>query len=349
MSNVLYYPTIEFSNVDVLKRSLLVWNHVFRIVPPGYIPHDTNEIREAFYDGAIVNLNVHDNEKSETVRKFLDFYEKRTNPYDPLVWPAGLTADYFTRLNPDKIDAKLLPLFEQLARGINVDGFYEIPNDIAGGYMFHLAASVAKSRNFDLITDSSDCWAVGTYFAQDGLFSENVYDESSNGFLMNLAIDDLLPSNLYDAPIDKILRFNEEHIEQKNSFQNELLFLRQEISKCNNREHARYIANDFIKKFEKAKSDYKDSIRFFNKVDVCSIFSVGIPATATIMSMSQVSDLYTPLQLGIGTLIGAVASLANRQLTRRTPTIGSFLVDAENLTRTPSVLLHRKFEEFIND
>lgn len=349
MSHVLYYPTIEFNDLNVLKRSLLVWNRIFRIVPTGYIPQDRNEIVEAYHNGAIVNLNVDSNEKSEAATKFMDFYNIRNDPHNALVWPAGLSADYFTRLNPDKIDAKLLPLFEQLARRINVDGFYEIPYEIAGGYMFHLAATVAKKRNLDLITDSADCWAVGTYFAQDGLFSENIYDENSNGYLVNLAIEDLLPSNLHNVSIEKILRFNEDNIEQQTQFQKELLSLRQEITKCNNREHARYIVFDFIKRFEKAKSDYKDSLRFLNKADVCSVFSVGIPASATIISMPQVNDLYTPLKLGVGMLIGAVAALANRNLTRSTPTIGSFLVDAENLSKTPNVLLHRKFEEFIND
>ena len=48
-------------------------------------------------------------------------------------------------------------------------------------------------------------------------------------------------------------------------------------------------------------------------------------------------------------LLGAVSALATREMGRKPKSIGSFLVDAERLTRTPSVLLHRKFEEFIND
>lgn len=221
MTRALHYPTIEFQDIDALKRSLLIWDGIHRIVPEGYAPEDDPEVREAVQAGAIVDLTLNAMEKHKAAHRFLDYYILRNRPDFPLVWPAGCSSESFTRINPDKIDAKLLPLFESLKRRVTSDGFLEVPEDLAGGYMFYLATSVAERRSLQLITDSSDCWAVGTYFANEGCFTEAVYDDNADAYLANMAIDDLLPSDLTHVHIDALLRFREDHAEVRAQFQND--------------------------------------------------------------------------------------------------------------------------------
>lgn len=348
MTHALHYPTIEFNDVDVLKRSLLVWNRVHRIVPAGYIPEDQPEVLTAVAEGVVQDLRVDEAEKSRAAHQFLNFYARRESPANRLVWPAGFSTETFTRINPDKIDAKLLPLFEQLAHRLTADGFLEVPHEHAGGYMFYLATSVADRRALDLTTDSSDYWAVGTFFANEGGFTEQTYDEHANTYLANLAIDDLLPDDLNSVSIDQILRFRQDTADLRHLFQKELKSLREEISHCNNKKHAQYIVGDFVNRFERTKAEYRDTLRFFNKSDVCSIFSVGLPAAAAIVALPG-ADPYTPIRLATGVLIGAVSALATREMGHKPRSIASYLVDAERLTRKPNWLLHRKFEEFIND
>ena len=351
MNCVLYYPSIEFQNIDILKKSLLIWDRVFRIVPRGYVPNDTAEIREAVASEAVVDLALDDGEKSQVAQRFLQFYEDRKSLNNCLVWPAGMDSESFTRLNPDKIDAKLLPLFEQLSRRLSHDGFLEIPHELAGGYMFYLAKAVAQKRSMGLVTDSADCWTVGTYFANDGNFDDWVYKEKADAYLCNLAIDDLLPDELEHVRIDKVLRFVEEHRGERTAFQKELKGLREAISTCNNKTHAKYIVGDFIKKYEKAKKDYRSAVGPFAKRELCSIFSVGLPVTIGFLSLPVVGsgDPYSVLRLGVGTLLGAISALATRELISKERTVASYLVSAEYLSRTPSGPLHHKFEEFIND
>ncbi|MRV74318.1 hypothetical protein GJ700_21665 [Duganella sp. FT92W] len=351
MTQALHYPTIEFNDLDAVKRALLVWDRIHRIVPAGYQPNDQPEILTAIQSGAIMNLSVDAHEKSAAAQRFLDFHYFRNSAKTLLTWPAGFSTETFTRINPEKIDAKLLPLFEQLARRLTADGFLEVPHELAGGYMFYLATSVAERRALSLTTDSSDYWAVGTYFANDGCFTEQVYDEHANTYLANLAIDDLLPNDLASIDLDQLLRFREETAELRNVFQHELELLRDEISRCNNKEHAHYIVQDFVKRFEKAKEEYRKTMSFFRKTDVCSLFSVGLPVSATIVALPTIGggDPYDPVRIGIGLLLGAVSALATREMSHKPKSIASYLVDAERLTKTPSFLLHRKFEEFIND
>lgn len=351
MHYVLYYPSIEFQSIDILKKSLLIWDRVFRIVPSDYVPKDAAEIHEAVATGAIVNLTLDDDEKSQAAKKFLQFYADRNSQSNRLVWPAGMDSENLTRLNPDKIDAKLLPLFEQLSRRLSHDGFLEISQELAGGYMFYLAKAVAQKRSLGLFTDSADCWTVGTYFANDGNFDDWVYKEKADAYLCNLAIDDLLPDELEHVRMDKLLRFVEKHRGERTELQNELKGLREAISTCNNKTHARYIVEDFIKKFEKAKNEYRSAVSPLAKRELCSIFSVGLPATMGFLSLPVVGggDPYTVLKLGVGTLFGAISALATRELISKESTVASYLVSAEYLTRTPHGPLHRKFEEFIND
>ncbi|NIF82268.1 hypothetical protein F3J24_01915 [Comamonas sp. Tr-654] len=350
MAHALNYPTIEFQDTESLKKSLLLWDRVFRIVPSGYNPDDCSEVKTAVSSGSVVDLEIDKNDKWNAANGFLNFFERRHDYRNILPWPAGLSTATFTRINPEKIDAKLLPLFEQLSQRMSSDGFLEVPSEHAGAYMFYLASYVAKQRSMDLITDSSDYWAVGTYFSQNGNFGENVWSEKSNAFLANLAIDDLLPMDLSQVSIDTILRFNEDNIEQRKNFQKEVFLLREEVSRCNNKEHAKYIVADFIKTFEKAKDEYKKSIGFFRKNEIFSIFSVGLPVTATILSMPiGGADPYAPFRLCAGVLIGAVSAFATNGLIKKEKTVASYLVDSENMTRKPNWLLHRKFNEFIND
>lgn len=174
MADALYYPTIEFQDIDFLKKSILLWDRVFRIVPSQYAPEDDPEVGEAVGAGSIVNLHVDSDEKTRAAHHFLDFYAKRNDPQCRLTWPAGFSAETFTRVNPEKVDAKLLPLFEQLARRLSADGFLEVPHELAGGYMFYLANAVAGRRSLQLLTDSSESWTVGSFFAQAGNFDDYV-------------------------------------------------------------------------------------------------------------------------------------------------------------------------------
>ena len=53
-----------FHDISTLKKSLFVWERVFRIVPSSYSPNDQTEIREAIANGTVVNLRLDRDEKS---------------------------------------------------------------------------------------------------------------------------------------------------------------------------------------------------------------------------------------------------------------------------------------------
>lgn len=351
MSHALYYPTIEFRDLGALKRSLLVWERVFRIVPTGYVPNDEPEVTAAVTEGVIVNLHVDSSEKGLAAQHFLDLYRRLDSPASPLVWPAGFSAPTFTRINPDKIDERLQPLFEQLALRMTSDGFLEVPSELAGGYMFYLANSVAAQRSLDLLSDSPDYWTVGTFFASAANFTEAVYDESAEAYLATLAVEDLLPKDLEGVSMDAVLRFRENHNQERTAFQKELHALREQVARCNSKQHAQYIVIDFVKQLQRARDDYRGAIGFLSRSHASTLLTVGLPVGLSILSLPAFAggDPYSATRLATGLLFGAISSLASKALIPRERSAASFLISAEDLAAGPGLALHRRFEEFIND
>jgi len=347
MSHALYYPTIEFQDEDVIKRSLLVWDGVFRIVPEGYAPSDSEEIREAEASGALHRIQISQREKADAADGFLTMYEEWRSPNNVRSWPAGLDSSTFTRLNFEKIDAKLQPLFEQLATAVDADGFYQIPEELAGGYMFFLANAIARTRNLELLTDSADQWVVGTYFHQDGDIPDNLYDEEAARQLCSLTVADLLPDSLQDVPFEKVLRYVEQHHGERTELRKALAGLQQQLVQCNSREHWEFLRTEFVKDMERAMRDYRKSMAFFGKRSLTAVLCAGVPATLGAAAIPG-ADLFSPMTISASLGIGALAALASRAPLSPKAALGSYLIEAPT-SHVSHDRLHRKFKEFIDD
>ena len=55
---VLYFPYIGIWNGAWLKSTLRIWDSVYRIVPLGYKPKDSDEVREAIDAGFIKDIRL---------------------------------------------------------------------------------------------------------------------------------------------------------------------------------------------------------------------------------------------------------------------------------------------------
>jgi hypothetical protein len=348
MREALYYPTIEFLDPNTLKKALLVWDKVFRIVPSTYEPHDPTEIREAQASGAIINISVDREEKARAAEGFLDLYRVRQDPRVSLVWPAGFSSPAFVRINHEKIDGRLLPLFEQLSRSIDKDGFFDVREDLVGGYMFYLAYAVCSARSLQMLTDSADSWVVGTYFAQQANFAEAIQPDLGGSQLCSLTAEEVLP-DLSDVPMEIVLRFVEEHRGEREQFRMALDGLRAELGRCSSREHADYIRDEFVSRLVRSKEEYKKATGFFGKRERLSALAYGVPTTMAVLSLPGADDPYSLIRLGAGLLLGAVAALAGRELITHKEPVGSYLVGAHDLTDSSATRMRKLFEEFIND
>src|SRR5258708_2431205 len=71
--SVLYFPHIEVNDADWLKGALCIWDTVYRIVPEGYNPQDSHDVREAVDAGVLKNIDLSVKDLQETREQYHDF------------------------------------------------------------------------------------------------------------------------------------------------------------------------------------------------------------------------------------------------------------------------------------
>ena len=109
--SILYYPHIEFQNEAWVKSSLLLWDHVYRIVPDGYTPDDSDEVKALLEEDMVRDVKLEENDREDTFVEFLNLCNRiETN------MPSGLVPSDEDRIHPDKIDTRLYPCFVMIEK-----------------------------------------------------------------------------------------------------------------------------------------------------------------------------------------------------------------------------------------
>ena len=106
-NSILYYPHIEFQNEAWVKSCLLLWDHVYRIVPDAYIPNDSDEIKELVDEDLVRSIKLDDKDREDTFDEFLKLCDKIEGHM-----PAGLIPSDEERIHPEKIDNRLYPYLD---------------------------------------------------------------------------------------------------------------------------------------------------------------------------------------------------------------------------------------------
>ncbi len=149
-TSVLYYPHIEIADPKWLKTVLLLWDHVYRIVPTTYAPVDDDDTKRAADAGLVRPVTLEKPDLQGIVADFHDFLESL--PY----MPAGLEPDgEVEQLHREKVDATLYPLLDEYAKGGTKGGWIELPREIVRGYMFYLSAPPLPGKMTPLQIDHS--------------------------------------------------------------------------------------------------------------------------------------------------------------------------------------------------
>lgn len=348
---ILYFPSIEIRDPNWLRAALMIWGNIYRIVPNDYTPDDSDEIKKVTDAGLLTNLRLSKEELAETY----DAYSEFMNTLQSV--PDGLDAyGRYDRLHVDKIDARLYPILEKLARQVS-DGFLEMPAGIARGYMLFLANNAAKRRGINVATDSVDAWVTSSYFSQDGAFSEFVYGPECDDDIRaysHVDLKDLIPADIYATDISNIINFSKRYEDEKCEFRTVVTEFLNHLSDCKEADHAEYILNKYSTRLHKARSDFKSSSSFLSKTVVRSSLVVGVPVLYTVAgAMSDLFGKENYINYSTSMLIGFAAAMAeNRFVSGQTKnSVGNYLLNMDKRLvehgLSPNYKMH--FEEFIND
>lgn len=351
-NSILYYPHIEFKNEAWVKSSLLLWDHVYRIVPDGYTPEDSYEIKALIDEGLVRNIKLDEKDRRDTADEFLNLCG-RIEKY----MPAGLSASNVDRIHPDKIDTRLYPFLDSIGdHFIDDEKWLHMSKELARGYMFKLSQVVARIRNLYRGTDDFDAWSINPYFCENGNFGDLLNDPDSKGFLCSLTLEDVVPENIGGVSAKDLITFVKNRRDERSLLREKFDDLTNHLAKISNLQHAGQINEDFISELNKSKEQYRKSMDSWKDVVARSI-TVGVPVSVTtwdklkdfdILPNNRNDDL---IKIAGSIVVGAICTFLNfgRVKTNRTPSYSSYLIDLDNMCKNVAYSSYIRLDEFIND
>ena len=352
---VLYYPTIEFYDETWLKASLCIWDKIYRIVPPSYNPKDSGEVKIAVDNGLVEDIRLNKSDLAQTAELFELYLD------DAPIVPAAVEGweNINVRLHHEKVDARILPILESMAKKFDPDGFLSISKEVANIYMLFLADVVSKRRCINKLTDDGDMFAIMHYFANDANFDELIYNDEAKEATSSLVITSLLPKDLQYMNINEVIKFREKTDESRIAFRQSIDELVSELCRIEDADFVKERITEFQKNIEKNNKAIIKQAGKGLKDFAYSLLSIGLPTSMSALTLlSDGNNVYDLTQIGNACFIGVVSALANATQTKRQnwKNTDSFyyhqldkVFGSKKGLRFTIPSFHRIYEEFIND
>ncbi len=348
-NSILYYPHIEFQSEAWVKSSLLLWDHVYRIVPEDYTPNDSDEIKTLVDEDLVRNIKLDDKDRGDTFDEFLNLCDKIENHM-----PAGLEPSAEERIHPNKIDSRLYPYLDLIGdHFIDEDKWLHLSKELARGYMFKLSQVVARIRNLNRGTDDLDAWSINPYFCENANFGDFLQDSTAEGFFCSLTLKDVVPQNIGDVSAQELISFVNRRKDERKLLREKFDDLTSHLAKISNIQHAGQVEMDFVSDLLHSKEQYRMSMDWWKNIPAWSI-TTGVPVSCTVLGTFanlNPEDPFNIFPIAGSLIIGAICAYENFNMTKknRDPSYSSYLIDIDNLCGNVTWQSYRRLEEFIND
>lgn len=346
--SILYYPRIEFQNEAWVKSCLLLWNHVYRIVPEGYTPNDSDEIKALVDADLVRNIKLDDKDREDTFDEFLKLCDKIENRM-----PAGLIPSDEDRIHPGKIDNRLYPYLDLIGKHfIDENKWLHLSKELARGYMFKLSQVVARIRNLNRGTDDFDAWSINPYFCENANFGDFLQDPTAKGFFCSITLEDVVPQNIGEVSSYNLISFINKRKDERNLLRDKFDDLTSHLARISNLQYAGQVEMDFINDLLDSKEQYKKSMDKWGEIAGLAI-TTGVPVSLTALGTfaALVKDPFNTASIAGSLTIGAICSYLDFHRTKkdRDPSYSSYLIDIDKLCKNVTWQSYTRLDEFINE
>ncbi|HEX4793573.1 MAG TPA: DUF6236 family protein [Humisphaera sp.] len=242
----LYYPFIHFRDDNWLKFALIYFSQVARIVPDGFTTHDSDDVKRVQQELNAVIPAPPFSGGTEVAEDFLRFVKNSAtelrNKYD-VSKANGWPIDQHTRAHaPPGTDPRFSYIFhdkfapelgdrlvhEQL--GVRGEGrdtrWIGVHADIARVYMTSMAESIGKATGYKPVSDQvksleevgerNDARYTQLLLRPNAQKPENLISAEAIGVV---ALKTVIPANLANVPMQKIIRFRRKFERELSDFQ----------------------------------------------------------------------------------------------------------------------------------
>jgi hypothetical protein len=301
--HALYYPHINLTNKNWVKHALLFWDKISRIVPQSVEPSDSEDIirmksdfdfiedyhpkpwdtTNTFHDFSnelrtIIESDQFFNERYFVMdphrRNYMRDYENKRRFFSELVQTSG------TYIHIEKMDPRMKEFLFQI--GVAIPGrnewedWIKVDSEIGLLYMTYFAKCISKNQSLPIVTD------VETSFSASNHFESRINSDYNAQFeyhLGNLLIDTIVPKNINDVPIDKIIDIRRKYDDERRLFFGEVSDLSNSISGIDNGNALKDALKHHSKLILKSTKDLEHLYNSQGIETINKFLSISIPST----------------------------------------------------------------------
>lgn len=331
----IYYPHVHFRSRAWLRTAALYYDSITRIVPNGLIPYDRLKKPDRWYTGELEALDdvralqdagfVRDEDPHPVVEKVGNEFREfaltvlRDEGRRKKLLPELYKGEPIYTIHPAKIDPGLLTTLKELrlARlGVGgVDGDWELDSVTGAFYMLLLAERMANNR--PLVSDN----AVYQSLTQAPLPNRSEANNKSaldSGFVTASAVmDSVIPTNIASIPIKTLIKFRQEHEEERRSFYDAMAKLTKDMENIHTLTELREVVDAHEKTVSTNVNNLKRKLRNININCAIGAFAVSPPSVVTASWGLSSTNPYVLAGTGALVLCGAlVKSTLDRKAAR---------------------------------
>jgi len=327
----LYYPHINLTNKNWIKHALLFWDRISRIVPQSVEPTDNKDIirlkneigfiddyKPDIYDTSRAShdffqevrpiiesdqfFNERYFERSRQQRNYLRDSQDRRHFFSEMVQTSG------SYIHVEKLDTRLKEYLFDI--GVAIPGqsewedWVKIDSDIGLLYMTYFAKSISKKKSLPIVTDVDQSFSASLYF-ESSINSD--YRDQFEYKLGNLLIETVVPKNINDIEIKKLLEIRRKYDNERTSFCNEISDLSNTITGLDNYSALNDALNQHSKLILSETRNLEKLYKMNNIETVNKFLSVSVPTS--IASLTEyIPDAAKPLVVAGGLIFGVITA-----------------------------------------
>lgn len=342
-STALYFPYIEFQNEAWLKRSLLYWERVRRIVPPSLTPSDSATV--AAFQSAKVVVNTDPSLYKDDASDYLVDRWSQSLATTVLASQSRSDVDLagagaVDLIHIDKIGHRLQRLMEKEGWWRSGDRWARVPVEVGCAYMTALASVSATRFKSALLSDSEWTAEIGQKLF---LSSDHRSKDEHDSLLLDLNIAVPTPERIGSIPPDRLLRFREDFRAERVTFREAVESIRAEIAALDDPNAIADLIADKRTEIAAARKECEKGLLDHFESAVYSIMDVSTPAAvafaAGTLTLGPVGTaLVTTAGFGIGLRRWYVEQKAQQMAIRRS-TPWSYVAQMNRLGRPRKLTL----------
>jgi hypothetical protein len=300
----LYYPYIHILHEGWLKRSLLYWDQVRRIVPEGVRPQDFGDCYRAAEEELLV-ATPPTPYLSETANRFrakipalVEEVRRRGESFG-VDDPESAADDPVRRIHLDKIEGDLRRfLIEQQIAQVQGNWIVAHP-DIADWYMTCLATVMSEKIGSPVVTDLQKNNVIGEYLTYANPASGEISPERGKPMLrLRIPFPDV--EAVARAPFEEILDFRNKYADERRNLRTAVEDLMKDVHKISDENQLSDYLNDKQAALDKAIKDHRGAADRFYTKSIPTVLQISAPTGVMALAHSLGAPHLTVGVLGAG-------------------------------------------------